>query len=98
MPLAEICREVGISRVIYFSWCRRYAGLMRSEVKRLPELEAEKVRLKKIVADFIGRTECHGSNSRIARSSAALKEGSFPGLAAQCPQGESCGHSSALGR
>ncbi|MEM8761433.1 MAG: IS3 family transposase [Pseudomonadota bacterium] len=51
-PVAEICREAGISQATYFNWRKKYAGLVPSEVKRLRELEAENTRLKKIVADL----------------------------------------------
>ncbi len=52
MPVAEICRKAGISQATFFNWKKKYAGLMPSEMKRLRELEAENVRLKKIVADL----------------------------------------------
>ena len=51
-PIAEICREVGISQATYFNWRKKYAGLMPSAMKRLRELEDENNRLKKIVADL----------------------------------------------
>ena len=50
-PLAEICRNVGISQATYFNWKKRYAGLP-SEMRRLRALEDENNRLKKIVADL----------------------------------------------
>lgn len=52
VPVAEICREAGISQATYFNWRKKYAGLMPSEMKRLRELEQENARLKKIVADL----------------------------------------------
>ena len=51
-PVAEICREAGISQATYFNWRKKYAGLMPSEMRRLRELEDENGRLKKIVADL----------------------------------------------
>ena len=30
-PVAEICREAGISQATYFNWRKKYAGLMPSE-------------------------------------------------------------------
>ena len=50
-PVAEICREAGISQATYVNWRKKYAGLMPSEMRRLRELEDENGRLKKIVAD-----------------------------------------------
>jgi putative transposase len=52
VPVAEVCRKAGISQATFFNWRKKYAGLMPSEVRRLRELEAENVRLKKIVADL----------------------------------------------
>lgn len=51
-PIAEVCREAGISQATYFNWRKKYAGLMPSEMKRLRELEDENGRLKRIVADL----------------------------------------------
>lgn len=51
-PVAEICREVGISPATYFNWKKKYAGLLPTEMKRLKQLEDENSRLKKIVADL----------------------------------------------
>ena len=52
-PVAEICRNAGISQATYFNWKKKYAGLMPSEMKKLRELEDENRRLKKIVADLM---------------------------------------------
>ncbi len=52
MPVAEICRKAGISQATYFTWKKKYAGLMPSEMRRLKQLEEENGRLKRIVADL----------------------------------------------
>ena len=51
-PVAEICRKAGISQATYFSWKKKYVGLLPTEMKRLKQLEDENARLKKIVADL----------------------------------------------
>lgn len=51
-PVAEICRKAGISQATYFSWKKKYAGLLPTEMKRLKQLEDENARLKKFVADL----------------------------------------------
>ena len=51
-PVVEICRKAGISQATYFSWKKKYAGLLPTEMKRLKQLEDENARLKKIVADL----------------------------------------------
>jgi putative transposase len=35
-PVAEICRKAGISQATYFNWTKKYAGLLPTEMKRLP--------------------------------------------------------------
>ncbi len=52
VPVAELCREAGISQATYFNWKKKYAGMMPGEMRRLRELEQENARLKKIVADL----------------------------------------------
>jgi len=47
-----ICRKAGISQATYFSWKKKYAGLLPNEMRRLKALEDENGRLKKIVADL----------------------------------------------
>ena len=51
-PVADLCRQAGISQATYFNWKKRYGGLMPSEMRRLRELEEENGRLKRIVADL----------------------------------------------
>ena len=50
--MAEICRKAGISQATYFTWRKKYAGLLPDEMRRLKALEDENARLKKIVADL----------------------------------------------
>jgi transposase-like protein len=52
MPVAEVCRKAGISQATFLNWKKKYSGMLPSEMQRLRELEAENVRLKKIVADL----------------------------------------------
>jgi putative transposase len=51
-PVAEVCRKAGISDATFYTWRKRYSGMMPSEVKRLRQLEEENGRLKKLVADL----------------------------------------------
>jgi putative transposase len=52
-PVVEICRKAGISQATYFNCKKKYAGLMPSEMTKLPDLGDETRRLKKIVADLM---------------------------------------------
>lgn len=49
-PLAEICREYGVSEGTVYRWRNKYGGMEKSEVQRLKELEAENRKLRDIVA------------------------------------------------
>ena len=52
MPVADICRKVGISQATYFNWKKKYEGLQPPEMRRLNALEDENDKLKMIVADL----------------------------------------------
>ena len=52
VTVAEICRRAGISQATYFSWKKKYDGLLPTEMKRLKQLEDENGRLRKLVADL----------------------------------------------
>ena len=52
MPVADICREAGISQATYFNWKKKYDGLLPTEMRRLKQLEDEATKLRKIVADL----------------------------------------------
>ncbi len=51
-PVSEICRKAGISDATFYTWRKKYAGLMPSEMKRLKQLEEENNKLKRLVADL----------------------------------------------
>jgi putative transposase len=50
--VAEVCRKAGISEASFYSWRKKYGGLMPSEMRRLKQLDEENARLKKLVADL----------------------------------------------
>ena len=47
----ELCRRHGISDATLYNWKAKYAGMTVSEVRRLKELEAENLKLKRLLAD-----------------------------------------------
>ncbi len=51
VPVAELCRKHGMSDASFYNWKSKYGGLEVSEAKRLRGLEAENVRLKRLLAD-----------------------------------------------
>lgn len=47
-PIAELCREHGMSSASFYKWRSRYGGMDASMIARLKELEEENCRLKKM--------------------------------------------------
>ena len=51
VPVADLCREHGMSSGLFYQWRSEYGGMDTSMMKRLKELEAENTRLKKMYAE-----------------------------------------------
>ena len=51
MPVAELCREHGMSQASFYKWKAKYGGMDTSMMKRMKELEEENRRLKKMYAE-----------------------------------------------
>ena len=47
----ELCRKYGISEPTFYNWKTKYAGMTVSDARRLKELEAENLKLKKLLAE-----------------------------------------------
>lgn len=52
LPVAELCRKLGVSETTFYHWKRRYAGMGVAELRRVKQLEEENRRLKQVVADL----------------------------------------------
>ena len=50
--IAEAIRSIGVTEVTYYRWRSEYGGLKGDQVKRLKELEAENIRLRRAVSDL----------------------------------------------
>ncbi len=51
-PIAEAVKSIGVTEVTYYRWRKEYGGLKTDQVKRIKELEAENLRLRKAVSDL----------------------------------------------
>ena len=51
VPVAELCREHGMSSAAFYQWRSKFGGMDASLMKRLKELEDENRRLKKMYAE-----------------------------------------------
>ena len=50
-PVADLCREYGMSSASFYQWRSKYGGMDASLMRRLKDLEAENARLKKMYAE-----------------------------------------------
>lgn len=48
----DLCRQHGISKNTLYSWRKKFGGMDVNEPKRLPDLEVENSKLKRVVADL----------------------------------------------
>ena len=55
VAVKELCRKHGFSEASYYLWRSKFGGMEVSDAKRLKALEAENVRLKKLLAEFNAR-------------------------------------------
>ena len=51
VPVAELCREHGMSNASFYKWRAKYGGLDVPMMSRIKELEDENRRLKKMYAE-----------------------------------------------
>lgn len=50
--VAELCRKMGVSEQIFYTWRKKFAGMGIVEMRRVKQLEEENRRLKSLVADL----------------------------------------------
>lgn len=51
VPVAELCREHGMSSATFYKWRSKYGGMDASLMARMKELERENRQLKKMYAE-----------------------------------------------
>lgn len=52
VPVAELCREHGISSAGFYKWRAKFGGMDASMISRMKALEDENRRLKRMYADL----------------------------------------------
>ena len=57
VPVAELCREHGMSSATFYKWRSKYGGMTASLMARMKELERENSKLKRMYADVQLRNE-----------------------------------------
>ena len=51
-PVADICRQLGVSEASFYVWKKKYGKLGLTELYELRQLRDENARLKRVVADL----------------------------------------------
>ncbi len=51
-PVADVCRQMGISEASFYVWKKKYGKLGLTEIRELRQLRDENARLKRLVADL----------------------------------------------
>ncbi len=52
VPVAELCREYGMSNASFYKWRAKYGGMDASMVSQMKAMEDENRRLKRMYADL----------------------------------------------
>ena len=50
--VSEVFRKMGVSEATFYNWKKKYGDIGITELRKLRQLEAENVNLKKLVADL----------------------------------------------
>ena len=51
-PVADVCRQMGVSEASFYVWKKKYGKLGITEIRELRQLRDENARLKGLVADL----------------------------------------------
>jgi putative transposase len=57
MPVAELCREHGMSNASFYKWRAKYGGMDASLISQMKAVEDENRRLKKMFAELSMQNE-----------------------------------------
>jgi putative transposase len=63
MPVAQLCREHGMSNASFYEWRAKYGGMDASLISQMKSVEDENRRLKKMFAELSMQNEllnCEG--------------------------------------
>ena len=52
VPVADVCRQIGISQQSFYRWKKEYGNLQPSEARELKQLRDENTKLTRIGADL----------------------------------------------
>jgi putative transposase len=94
-PVADVCRQLGVSEATFYVWRKKFAHLGVSELRRMRQLEDENARLKRLMADLtldthiLTETLRKTANADLPASTGDLACGDVPG-AHRVPTARAC--------
>jgi transposase-like protein len=64
-PVADVCRQMGVSEASFYVWKKKYGKLGLTEIRELRQLRDKNARLKRLVADLtFGQAHSGGSDPK----------------------------------
>ena len=51
-PVADVCRQLGVSEASFYLWKKKYGKLGMTEIREMRQLRDENARLKRLVAEL----------------------------------------------
>jgi putative transposase len=51
-PVADVCRQMGVSEASFYLWKKKFGKLGLTEIRELRQLRDENARLKRLVAEL----------------------------------------------
>ncbi len=70
VPVAELCREHGMSNALFYRWRAKYGGMDASLISQMKGIEDENRRLKKMFAELSMQNEL--LKEALGKNSAAI--------------------------
>ena len=52
VPVADVCRQMGVSEATFYVWKKKYGNLGVTGLRQLRQLRDQNARLKRLVADL----------------------------------------------
>ena len=79
MPVADVCRKAGISQATFYSWRKKYAGLLPTEMRRLKARRGRECAAEGARTSASKRKSCRTSSGESSEALSAVAAGvTFP--------------------
>ncbi len=86
VPVAELCREHGMSSASFYKWRSKYGGMDASLISQMKAMEDENRRLKRMYADLSMQADLlREALGKISWAISTPRDGRSRGATARCP-------------